>query len=96
LFTINIFVIFLETLEQFIAAGQWFSTGTLVSSTNETDDHDIFEIMLKVALNTNPNTGIHCFVESQTNKGEDNSNVQSQVSLSTMPMVPEQVLRVYF
>jgi hypothetical protein len=55
LFTINIFVIFLETLEQFIAAGQWFSTGTLVSSTNETDDHDIFEKMLKVALNTNPN-----------------------------------------
>ena len=41
------------------------------------------------------NTGIHCFVESQTNKEEDNSDVQSQVSLSIMPMVPEQVLREF-
>jgi hypothetical protein len=30
-------------------AGKWFS---LVSSTNETDYHDITEILLKVALNT--------------------------------------------
>ena len=29
--------------------GQWFSP---VSSTNETDHHDITEILLKVALNT--------------------------------------------
>jgi hypothetical protein len=33
-------------------AGWWFSLGTLVSSTNKTDRHDIAEIMLKVALNT--------------------------------------------
>jgi hypothetical protein len=30
----------------------WFSPGTLVSSTNKTDRHDITEILLKVALNT--------------------------------------------
>jgi hypothetical protein len=33
-------------------AGQWFSLGTLVSSTNKTDCHHITEKMLKVALNT--------------------------------------------
>jgi hypothetical protein len=31
--------------------GQWFSPGTLISSTNKTDCHDITEILLKVALN---------------------------------------------
>ena len=34
------------------SAGRWFSPGTLVSSTNKTDCHDITEILLKVALNT--------------------------------------------
>jgi len=33
-------------------AGRWFSPGTLVSSTNKTERHDITEILLKVALNT--------------------------------------------
>jgi hypothetical protein len=33
-------------------AGWWFSPGTLVSSTNKTDCHDVAEILLKVALNT--------------------------------------------
>jgi hypothetical protein len=33
-------------------AGQWFSPGTPVSSTNKTDCNDITEIFLKVALNT--------------------------------------------
>ena len=32
-------------------AGQWFSPGTPVSSTNKSDRHDITEILLKVALN---------------------------------------------
>ena len=36
----------------FHAAGRWFSLGTPVSSTNETDRHNITEILLKVALNT--------------------------------------------
>ena len=38
---------------QWLATGWWFSSGTPVSSTNKTDRHDIAEIMLKVALNTN-------------------------------------------
>jgi hypothetical protein len=33
-------------------AGPWFSLGTLVSFTNETNSHDIPEILLKVAFNT--------------------------------------------
>jgi hypothetical protein len=33
-------------------AGQWFSPGTSVSSTNKTDRHNITEILLKVAFNT--------------------------------------------
>jgi hypothetical protein len=33
-------------------AGQWFSPGTPVFSTNKTDHHEINEILLKVALNT--------------------------------------------
>ena len=34
------------------ARGRWFSPGTLVSSTDKIDRHDIAEILLKVALNT--------------------------------------------
>ena len=34
------------------AAGQWFSPGTQVSSTNKTNCHNITEILLKVALST--------------------------------------------
>ena len=37
---------------QWLATGQWFSLDTQVSSTNETDRHDITEILLKGALNT--------------------------------------------
>ena len=37
---------------QWLATGSWFSQGTPVSSTNETDSHDITEILLKVALST--------------------------------------------
>ena len=37
---------------QWLATGSWFSPGTPVSSTNETDSHDITEILLKVALNS--------------------------------------------
>jgi len=33
-------------------AGQWYSLGTALSSTNKTDCHDLTEILLKVALNT--------------------------------------------
>jgi hypothetical protein len=34
---------------QWLATGQWFSPGIPVSSTNETDRHDITEILLKMA-----------------------------------------------
>jgi hypothetical protein len=37
---------------QLLVAGRWFSPGTLVSSTNKTDHHNITEILLKVVLNT--------------------------------------------
>jgi hypothetical protein len=40
---------FISDLGQF---GRLFSQGTLVSSTNKTDRHDITEILLKVAINT--------------------------------------------
>ena len=35
-----------------LAAGQWFSLGILVSSTNITDCYNLTEMMLKMALNT--------------------------------------------
>ena len=41
-----------DKVYQWLVAGQWFSLGTPVSSTNKTDCHDITEIFLKVALNT--------------------------------------------
>ena len=37
---------------QWLVAGRWFSLGTLDSSTNKTDCHNIAEILLKVMLNT--------------------------------------------
>jgi len=36
---------------QWYVEGRWFSLGTPVSSTNNTDRHDIAETLLKVALN---------------------------------------------
>ena len=37
---------------QWLATGRWFSPGTPVSTTNNTDCHDITEILLEMALNT--------------------------------------------
>jgi hypothetical protein len=37
---------------QWLAAGLWFSLGTLVSSTNKTDHHNITEILLRIKLCT--------------------------------------------
>ena len=37
---------------QWLATGRWFSPGTMVSTTNKTDRHDITEILLKVVFNT--------------------------------------------
>jgi hypothetical protein len=38
-----------------LAHGRWFSPGTPTSSTTKTGFHEIAEILLKVALNTNKN-----------------------------------------
>jgi hypothetical protein len=37
---------------QWLAAGQWFSQGIPVSSTNKTDRHDITEILLNTITHT--------------------------------------------
>ena len=37
---------------QWLVASLWFSPGTLLSSTNKTDHHNITQILLKVTLNT--------------------------------------------
>jgi hypothetical protein len=39
--------------DQNFAVVLWFSQGTLVSSTNKTDRHNISEILLKVAVTPN-------------------------------------------
>jgi hypothetical protein len=39
-------------MHMWLATGQLFSPGTLLSSTNKTDHHDIAEILLKLALST--------------------------------------------
>jgi hypothetical protein len=38
---------------QLLAAGCWFSQGTMILSTHKTDHHDIAEILLIVALSNN-------------------------------------------
>jgi hypothetical protein len=42
-----------DKVYQLFAHGRWFSPGTPASSTTKADRHDIAEILLKVALNTN-------------------------------------------
>ena len=44
---------------QWIATGRWFSPGHPVSPTNKTHQHDIAEILMKVALNTINQTHKH-------------------------------------
>ena len=39
-----------DTVYQLLANGQWFSPGTLASSTTKSGRHDIAEILMKVAL----------------------------------------------
>ena len=41
-----------DQVYQFLAHGRWFSPGTPASSTTKTGRHNIAEILLKVALNT--------------------------------------------
>jgi hypothetical protein len=42
-----------DKVYQLLVHGRWFSPGTPASSTTKTGRHDIAEILLKVALNTN-------------------------------------------
>ena len=42
-----------DKVYQLLVHGRWFSPGTAASSTTKTGRHDIAEILLKVALNTN-------------------------------------------
>ena len=42
-----------DKVYQLLAHGRWFSPGTPSSSTTKTSRHEIAEILLKVALNTN-------------------------------------------
>ena len=50
-----------------LATCRWFSPGSLVSSTNKTDRHNITEILLKVALNTiNLNPDLQYYTTSST------------------------------
>ena len=61
-----------DEVYQWLATGRWFSPGPPVSSTNKTDQHDITEILLKVALNTikqtkNKNIIIIIIIISMTN-----------------------------
>ena len=64
---------------QRVAAGWWLSPGSLVSSTNKTDHHDITEILLNVALNT----------IKQTNKQTNNNEVsRAQTHIFAPTSVP--------
>jgi hypothetical protein len=42
-----------DKVYQLLAHGRWFSQGTPASSTTKTGRHDIAEILLEVAINTN-------------------------------------------
>jgi hypothetical protein len=76
-------------------AGRWFSPGTLISSTNKTDHHDIAEIMLKVALNTIPLTltlSFYCIVLKKTNTPslmhQDSNPLSTAISASMITITP--------
>jgi len=57
-----------DKVYQLLAHGRWFSPGTPASSTTKTGRHDIAEILLKVALNTNN----HIFMTlTQNNSSSD-------------------------
>jgi hypothetical protein len=56
-----------DKISLWLAAGRWFSSGTLVSISNKTDRHDITDILLEVALNTikKPNHYVIIFFQGQ-------------------------------
>jgi hypothetical protein len=54
---------------QRLVTGRWFFPGTLVSSTNKTDCHNIAEILLKVVLNTITITPLQSKLYTKDNEG---------------------------
>jgi hypothetical protein len=58
-----------------VFTGRWFSPGTTVSSTNETDRHEITEILLNVALNA---------ITQVLTKGKQNFSYFVSVSFITL------------
>jgi hypothetical protein len=52
-------LIICDTVCLWLVTGLWFSLGTLVSFTKNTDRHDINEILLKVAFNTIKPTNLY-------------------------------------
>jgi hypothetical protein len=52
-----------DKVYQLLAHGRWFSPGTPASSTTKTVRHDIAEILLKVALNTNKSNQSNKYVD---------------------------------
>jgi hypothetical protein len=52
-----------DKVYQLLTHGRWFSLGTPASSTIKTGRHDIAEILLKLALNTNNQikSNLSCF-----------------------------------
>ena len=59
-----------DKVYQLLAQGRWFSPGTSASSTTKTGRHDIAEILLNVALNTqkkSPKIILKCVIYYQLN-----------------------------
>ena len=65
-----------DKVYQLLAHSQWFSLGTLASSTTKTSRHDIAEILLKVALSTinQIKSRIDSEIIGQTHYGVTNKN----------------------
>ena len=70
----------------------------LVSSTNKTDRHDITEILLKVALNTNNHNPQFCFqvTEVYSTLQSDGTQVRITITLTReLPPTCTESIRVY-
>ena len=52
-----------DKVNQWLAAGRWFSLGPPVCTTSKTDRHDMAEMLLKVALNTIKQTSKQIYFE---------------------------------
>ena len=80
---------------QWLAADQWFSPGTTVSSTNKTDHHNIAEILLKVALNSiilTPFNKIRNFWKLWTKV--TNTNVQTLICSNAKSHICKELLKI--